>query len=424
MNAPERTSVGAASAAMQRSQALPLAGIRIADFTWIGAGSFTTKLLADFGADVIKVESAERLDTLREGAPFKDGIPGVNRSGYFADRNSSKRSITVNLKRPQGQALVKRLVAQSDVVANNFTPGTMEKFGLGYEAVREIRPDIVYLAMSMQGATGPECNYLGYGATIGALTGLQHLCGLPELDPAGTGTNYPDHVPNPTHAAFAVLAALRHRRRTGEGQCIDMAQSEPTIALLGPAVLEWTANGRVAQRRGNQHLACAPHGVYPCAGADRWIAIAVTSDAAWDSVIEVLDRPAWMLDAALRDAAARFERRAEIDAKLAESTRRHEAVPLMQAPQARGVAAGAVRDVADLMQRDPQLRHRGHWVQLDHPEMGPSIYNAPAFRMSGLEPVPRVPAPLLGQHTDEVLRDLLAMSDADIAALREDGVLR
>lgn len=403
---------------------LPLAGIRVTDFTWIGAGSFTTKLLADFGADVIKIESAERLDTLREGAPFKDGIRGVNRSGYFADRNTSKRSITVNMKQPEGQALVRRLIEKSDVVANNFTPGTMEKFGLGYDSVSQLKPDIVYLAMSMQGASGPEHKYLGYGMTIGALTGLHHLCGLPDREPTGTGTNYPDHVPNPCHGAFAVLAALRHRRHTGQGQFIDMAQTEPTVALLGPAVLEWTANGKVAERRGNQHLATAPHGVYPCAGEDRWIAIAVTSDAAWDALVDTLGRPAWASDPSWRNAATRLERRESLDQQLASSTTDFDAEHLMTELQTRGVAAGAVRDVADLIRHDPQLHHRGHWVELQHPEMGPSIYNAPSFRLSGLASGPLLPAPLLGQHTDDVCRELLQLDTIQIADLRERGVLR
>ena len=406
------------------SNDLPLAGVRVTDFTWIGAGSFTTKLLADFGADVIKIESRERLDTLRDSPPFKDGVRGVNRSGYFADRNTSKRSMTVNMKTAEGQALVKRLVEQSDVIANNFTPGTMEKFGLGYDAVRAIKPDIIYLSMSMQGATGPEFNYLGYGMTIGALTGLQYLCGLPDRDPAGTGTNYPDHVPNPCHAAFALLAALRHRRRTGQGQYIDMAQTEPTIALLGPAVLEWTANGHVSQRRGNQHLACSPHGVYPCKGNDRWIAIAATTDAMWQSLREALENPAWMQDPVLATGRARLERASEIDAMLGRETAGWDAEALMGALQAKGVAAGAVRDVADLIKNDPQLKHRAHWVRMNHPEMGETMYNAPAFRISGVGTGPRSPAPLLGGDTEVVCREILGMSEDEYAKLLASGALR
>ena len=237
---------------------LPLHGVRVADFTWIGAGSFTTKLLADHGADVIKIESRGRMDSLRSTRPYKDGVPGINRSGYFADRNSSKRSITLNLKTEAGKDLARRLIATSDIVANNFTPGTMEKFGLGYQAVREIKKDIIYIAMSMQGADGPEHKYLGYGLTMGALTGLQFLSGLPDHEPAGTGTNFSDHIPNPCHAAFAILAALRHRRLTGEGQYIDVAQTEPTIALLGPTMADCSANNRIPERSGNERAPLAP----------------------------------------------------------------------------------------------------------------------------------------------------------------------
>jgi len=401
---------------------LPLEGVRVADFTWIGAGAFTTKLLADFGAQVIKIESAERLDALRGSRPFRDGKPGVNRSGYFADRNSSKRGITLNLKNPKGQEFARRLIARSDVVANNFSPGVMEKFGLGYDAVRRIRPDIVYVSMSMQGAAGPDHKYLGFGLTIGALTGLQYLSGLPECEPAGTGTNFPDHIPNPCHAAFAVLAALFHRRRTGEGQFIDLAQTEPMISLLGPTILNYTVNGDLSERNGNMRLPRVPHGVYPCAGEDRWIAISAWTDQAWDSLVRVLGFPNWA-DRELSSAEKRLARRKEIDAGIAEVTRLREADELMTALQSEGVPAGVVRSAADVILSDPQLRHRGHWVHLNHQEMGRSLYNAPPFRMSGVDAVPRTPAPLLGEHTAEICREVFELADDEIASLRQDGVL-
>jgi benzylsuccinate CoA-transferase BbsF subunit len=402
----------------------PLAGITVADFTWIGAGSYTTKILADFGADVIKIESAERLDTLRDAKPFQGGIRGVNRSGYFADRNSSKRSVTLNMKTAEGRALARRIIEQADVVANNFTPGTMEKFGLGYEAVREFRKDIVYISMSMHGQTGPEARYLGYGLTMGAVTGLHHLCGLPDQEPAGTGTNFPDHVPNPSHAAFAILAALRHRRRTGEGQFIDVAQIEPTIALLGPAVMDFTANGRVTGRVGNQHIAAAPHGVYPARGTDRWIALSAPTDAAWRALLQVLEDLALAQDARFATATARWEHRAELDAALGRSTAQHDALELAQRLQQHGVAAGPVQDAADVLLRDPQLQARGHWVHLEHPEMGRTVYNALPMRMSRTPGYPNRPAPLLGQHTDEVLRERLGLAQAEIDALRAQGALQ
>lgn len=402
----------------------PLAGITVADFTWIGAGSYTTKILADFGADVIKIESAERLDTLRDAKPFQGGVRGVNRSGYFADRNSSKRSVTLNMKTEEGRALARRLIERSDVVANNFTPGTMEKFGLGHKAVRAFKPDAIYIGMSMHGQVGPESRYLGYGLTMGAVTGLHQLCGRPELDPAGTGTNFPDHVPNPAHAAFAILAALRHRRRTGQGQFIDVAQIEPTIALLGPAVMDYTANGHVAGRVGNQHIAGAPHGVYPSRGEDRWIAISASSEVAWQALLHVLEDPALEQDTRFAGMAGRWEHRAALDEALARSTVLHDALELAQRLQQRGVAAGPVQDAADVLQRDPQLQAREHWVYLDHPEMGRTVYNGLPFKMSRTPGFPHRPAPLLGQHTDEVLKEKLELAAAEIVALRAQGALQ
>jgi len=402
---------------------LPLEGIRVTDFTWIGAGSYATKILADFGADVVKIESSRRVDSLRLAAPYKDKVKGVNRSGYFADRNTSKRSITIDMKHPRALELVSKLIAQSDIVANNFTPGVMERFGLGYEAVCGIRPDIIYLAMSMQGATGPEHGYMGYGASMVALTGLQHLSGLPDREPAGTGTNYPDHVPNPCHAAFAVLAAMRYRRLTGKGQYIDLAQTEPTVALLGPTILDLTVNGRVQQRNGNAHPWAAPHGLYPCSGDDRWIALTVMEDVQWRGLAGALGSPSWMSAEELCCRESRYLHREEIDARLAKETARFAAEDLMHALQAAGVPAGAVQNAEDLVKRDPQLKHRGHWITLDHPEMGKSIYNAAPFRSSLGHPSAMRPAPLLGQHTEEVCMELLGMSREDVRRAVEDMLL-
>jgi benzylsuccinate CoA-transferase BbsF subunit len=327
------------------------------------------------------------------------------------------------MKHPKALALTKKLIAQSDIVANNFTPGVMERFGLGYDAVRAIRPDVIYVSMSMQGSSGPEHKYLGYGASMAALTGLQHLTGLPGREPAGTGTNFPDHVPNPCHAAFAVMAALRHRRRTGEGQLIDIAQTEPTIALLGPTFLDLTVNGRVQQPNGNDHPWAAPHGVYPCKGDDRWIAICVMDNVQWMALGDVLGNPAWARDPALRASAARYARRRELDSSLAAETGRWVAEDLMHALQARRVPAGVAQTAADVVERDPQLAHRRHWVTLEHPEMGNTIYNAPPVRFSRTPTELTRAAPLLGEHTDEICRELLGLSDEEIRKLKEESVL-
>ncbi|MGW0810877.1 CaiB/BaiF CoA transferase family protein [Nonomuraea sp. NPDC002799] len=399
----------------------PLSGVRVADFCWVGAGSFTTKLLADHGADVIKVESRAKVDGIRLSPPFAGGRAGVDRSGYFADRNTSKRSLALNLKTEEGRELARRLVAESDVVANNFTPGTMDRFGLGWEDVRRINPGAVYLAMSMQGDSGPERDHLGYGITISALVGLHHFTGLPGRAPVGTGTNYPDHVPNPCHAAFAVLAALRHRRRTGQGQYIDIAQTEPTIAVLGPLLMDWTVNGRDIGPQGNDHPRRAPHGVYRCAGQDRWIAISVLRDEQWEPLVRVLALdvpPEW------RHEAERHRARDRLNELIGAAVAARDADALARELREAGVPAGVVQNSADLVDHDPQLAAREHWLRLDHPEMGTTLYNAPPFRLTG-DPVRlRHPAPLLGQHTDEVCREVLGLDDAQIAACREAGALR
>ncbi len=409
---------------MTGERRLPLQGLLIADFCWIGAGSYTTKILGDLGADVIKIESSTRLDSLRLAGPYKDGKPGINRSGYFADRNTSKRGITLDMKHPRALNVIMRLIMKSDIVANNFAAGVMEKFGLGAADVLKAKPDIIYLAMSMQGSQGPQRDFRGTGSSIAALTGIQELSGLPGRVPAGTGTNYPDHLPNPCHAAFAVLAALRHRRRSGQGQYIDFAQTEPMLSLLGPTFLDLTVNGRLQTRRGNDHPWAAPHGVYPCAGDDRWIAITVMNDPQFAALADVMGQPPWALDARWATLPERHRNRAELDRLLAEQTAAQEPQELMRRLQAAHVPAGAVQDARDVTRTDPQLAHRGHWVRLPHAEMGSSIYNNLPFRFTRTPVRPTRPAPLLGEHTREVLGDLLGYAVSEIDELEAQQVLR
>jgi len=403
---------------------LPLAGLRIADFCWIGAGSYTTKIFADLGADAIKIETSTRLDSLRQAGPYKDGIPGVNRSGYFADRNASKRGMTIDLKHPRALEIVKRVIAQSDIVANNFAAGVMEKFGLGYEDCVAIKPDIIYLAMSMQGSKGPQQHFRGTGSSIAALTGIQELSGLPDRVPAGTGTNYPDHLPNPTHAAFALLAALRYRRRTGKGQYIDFAQTEPMLSLMGPTFLDLTVNDRLQKRRGNDHPWAAPHGVYPTRGEDNWIAISVMNDAQWAAMVAVMGQPEWALDEKWQTMPQRYNGRAELEELISQFTASHDKHELMLKLQEAGVPAGAVQDAREVTKADPQLKHREHWVYLPHAEMGESIYNNLPFRFSRTPVRPRCASPLLGEHTREILRELVGLSEAEIDDLQANEVLR
>jgi benzylsuccinate CoA-transferase BbsF subunit len=398
----------------------PLDGLRIADFSWVGAGPFLTKPLADHGAEVIKIESRVRTDVIRSMPPFRDGVPGVDRSGYFADRNSSKRSICLDLRDQAARDLALRLIAVSDVVVNNFTPGTMDRLGLGYAAARAVRPDIVYLEMPMQGGSGPHRDFRGYGLSIGAAGGLFGLSGYPDLPPVGTGTNYPDHVPNPLHGAIAVLAALLRRRRTGQGGYIELAQLESTANVIGPALIA-AAAGHPVERAGNDDPLAAPHGVYPCAGEDRWCAIAVTGDAQWSALVRVLGSPGWA--AAFATPDARRAGRDRLDALLASLTRDWKGPDLADALTAAGVPAAPVQNAADLLERDPQLAARGHAVRLDHPVMGESVYSGIPYRLSRTPGRLRSPAPLLGADTHDVCTRLLGLDEADYRRLSGTGAI-
>lgn len=397
---------------------LPLEGVRIVDFCWIGAGSYTTKILADMGADVIKMESSVYLDSLRKAPPFKDGVAGVNRSGYFADRNSSKRSFTMDMKHPDAREAALKMLASADVVTNNFTPGVMERFGLSYAEVKKVRPDIVYVAMSMQGQDGPEANYLGYGLTIGALTGLQALCGQPGREPAGTGTNYPDHIPNPSHAAFAILAALRHRRRTGQGQMLDMAQTEPMIAMLGTAVTAAADGVSLPSQTGNRHRDGVVQGVYPVAGADRWIAVSIEDQQRW----QAFDAALGGFGSNWATQAQRLAHQDALDIVIGDRTRDLDGMVLLAQLQAAGVTSGLVQTAADVIS-DPQLMSRNHWQRIRHAEAGDMLYNAPSYRFSAVPSDLRGPAPDLGQHTDEIAADILGLTPEGIAQARAAKLL-
>ncbi|MFE9629077.1 CaiB/BaiF CoA transferase family protein [Streptomyces sp. NPDC006527] len=400
---------------------LPLDGVRVADFTWVGAGPFLTKPLADHGADVIKIESRRRMDPIRSMAPFRDGRPGPNRSGYFANRNSSKRSICLDLKTPRGKELALDLIAKSDIVASNFTPGTMDRLGLGYQDVIAVRPDIIYLEMPMQGNVGPHRGFRGYGLTIAAAGGLLGLTGYPDRPPVGTGTNYPDHVPNPLHAAVAVLAALRRRRRTGQGQYIELAQLESTSNVIGPALLAAAVGLRI-DRTANEDTAAAPHGVYPCAGEDRWCALAVSTDEHWQALINVLGKPEWVAQDAYATAGGRWTARRELDTLVAAATATREADDLADALTAAGVPAAVVSNAAQV-RADPQLNARDHWKTLDHPEMGPSVYDNIPYRLSATPGRLRGPAPLLGADTRDVCLDLLGLTPDQYERLAAEGVV-
>ncbi|MEX4008506.1 CaiB/BaiF CoA transferase family protein [Neoaquamicrobium sediminum] len=399
----------------------PLAGVRILDLTWVGAGPFCTKVLADFGAEVVKVESARRPDQLRKAEPLV-GSRSIEESGYFANRNAGKLSVSVDLKHPQARGVVLAMAARSDVVINSFSFGVMERLGLEYEDMKSARPDIICLSMPLAGRDGPYRDFVGYGMNIAALVGLMAMGALPARWPVGTGTNFPDHLPNPLHAAFAILAALAYRRRTGLGQEIVLSQIESTLAPFADDILEWGANGNVPSGAHDDPQA-APHGLFPCRGEDRWIALSVTGNAAFERFSRVIERPELATDPRFADHPIRRARAAELDAIVSQWSRRHEPRAAVELLQAAGIAAGVVQNAADLVDHDPHLAARGFWQRLDHPVMGKTLYHGVPARIEGIDSGYRSSAPLLGQHNDELPR-LSGLSRERIAALKNEGGLR
>ncbi len=399
-----------------------LEGVRFADFTWAGAGPFSTKLFSDFGADVVKIESRSRPDPVRVGGPFKDGRFGIDRSGYFASRNTRKKSLCMNMKNERSREILFDLIRKSDVVSNNFGPGAMERLGLGYEDVKAIKPDVIYLSMPMYGEDGPFANLVGVGMTISAVTGLMWQTGYAGEAPLGPGTHFPDHAANPYHAAFAVMAALRHRRATGRGLKIDLAQVESTINCMGLPFLEYATTGVERPRVGNRSPHHAPHGIFRCAGDDEWCAVAVMDDAQWPAFCAVIGASALAEDRSLDTAAGRLAAVDRIEKELSAWTMGRSAADVMGAMQARGVPAGVVATSRRLMERDERLAARGFWQTLDHPEIGPSRFTSPPYVLDG-ERVELLRPPLIGEHTESVLTGILGYGPDRIAELRAKGAL-
>jgi len=424
---------------------LPLDGVRVADFSWYGAGPIATQTLAWYGAEVIRVESEARVDGLRTTQPSPPGKTGYNVSGYYNNFNSNKLSFTLNMRRPEAREIALRLIATSDVVVENYQAGVFERWGLTYEAMTAVRTDVIFVRMPVAGTTGPHRDFSAFGAVMTPITGLNHLSGYPDRPPIGVGTNYPDYVINPGHLTVAVLAALRHRRRTGRGQYVEVAQIESTIPVVGPAIVDYTANGRVQTRQGNRQENAAPHGVFPCkprvatpplpgalapVGApaspgeeDRWVAISVFSDAQWESLKPVMGMPAWAEEARFATLAARKANEDDLERLVGDWTKDQEAEDLAGRLQAAGVPAGVVQTSEDVLDHDAHLRERGYYVYLDHPETGRSAYDGSPFRMSKTPGGPTRPAPLLGEHTQYVASEVLGLSDEEIADLVANQVL-
>ncbi len=422
----EHTAVVAAESRRPASLAgaggsLPFEGLKVADFSWIGVGPLTAKFFADHGATVVRVENTNPPDRLRNVGPFKDGEMGVDNSQFFAMANSSKKGIVLDLKQPAGRDVAKRLLAWCDVAFESFTPGTMKDLGLDYDVARELNPDIIMVSTCLMGQTGPAARLAGYGYHAAAISGFYEVTGWPDRPPAGPFTAYTDIIA-PSFLATSVAAALDHRRRTGEGQYIEQSQMESALYFLSEQVLDYQVNGVVPRRCGNEDAGMAPHGIYQCAGDDRWVAIACATDGHWEALKAELVSPAWAADPALADLPARLARRLEIDAQLSEWTAGQTPEEVMARLQAAGVPAGAVQRSSELL-ADPQLAHRRFFRPLEHSVMGEIPYEGHQYVIAGYESGPRFAAPCLGEHTFEILTETLSIPEEEAAQLLGSGAV-
>jgi benzylsuccinate CoA-transferase BbsF subunit len=400
--------------------ALPLAGIRVVELCTGAAGPTVGKALAEYGAEVLRIESRKRPDTHR-GGPNK---ARWNKSPSFVKLHRNKKSVTINMQMPRGKELLRDLIAVSDVVTENFSLGVLERWGFGYDRLREIKPDIILISLKGLGNTGPFASHVTWGPNLMCLFGSTYLWNSPDskAPTEEARTQHPDFMSGIAGAA-AVLAALLYRERTGQGMYIDGAQIETGASLLGPYYLDYIVNGRNPRPQGNRRPGAAPHGAYPCAGDDKWCVIAVESQEQWRRFCEAIGNPAWCRDERFATPLARERNVAELDRLVGEWTRQYSGQEVMDRLQAVGVAAAPVQDVEDQVKHDRHARERGLWAEIEEPEMGVVISERPPVLMSATPPGIRTHAPLFGEHTNDVLRDLLHLSDAEIEALTAEGVL-
>ncbi|MCS6802886.1 MAG: CoA transferase [Chloroflexota bacterium] len=403
---------------------LPLDGIRIIDFTWQIAGPLSSQIFADHGAEVIKVESSVHPDGLRTMlVPRPPWTDSLNQSGIFNMFNTSKRSITLNLQTEGGHALLRRLIAVADVVIDNYGVDPYPRWGMSEAALRAINPDIIIARSSVMGRSGPQQHFIGFGYSISGQAGLNAAIGFPGDPPVAVCTAHPDYSCNPYHLVIAILAALHHRDRTGEGQLIDLSQHESTVVMNGASLLDYTANGVVAQPSANRHPQRAPHGAYPARGNDRWVALACESDDEWRRLAAAIGQPELADDPRFATLAARKANEDALDAIIAGWTRQWTPREAAERLQAAGVPAAPANTVTDLL-RDQHLLARRRYRRIDHPELGSTLVSEPGFLLTETPLLPRRHPVLLGEDTEAILRDLLGLDDEAIAMHYVEGVLQ
>ena len=398
-----------------------LEGIKVLECAFAAAAPITTTQLTVHGATVIKVETHKRLDMLRVVPPYRGGKADINRGAVFEALNAGKHGISLDLSKSKAQEIVFKLALWADVVVDGYTPGVMKRWGLDYGNIKKRKADIIYLSTTQQGQFGPHANFLGYGWQAAALGGFYQLTGWPDREPSQVWGAYTDFI-NPYHQSSVIMAALLYRQRTGKGVYIDESQFECGLKFLRPAILDYTVNGRVAKRMGNRNPQGAPHGVFKCRGEDRWVAIAVFSDEDWISFCRVIGKSEWIKDGRFATIGARKKNEDDLEKLVEQWTVKYNPEDIMQKLQSAGISAGVVATFEDLMDNDPQLRHRGAFPTVEHPVTGMQIHRAPSYKMSLTPPEIR-PAPMLGEHNRYVLKDIVGLTDADIDDLLAEGCI-
>ncbi len=404
----------------------PLDGVRIIEMGQLIAIPFAMKMLADMGAQVIRLESTGRLESYRSDSVYQNDVSGEfwNKGANFYEQNRNKLGVTLDLSKPEGLQILKDLVSVADVFSENFTPRVIKNFGLEYEDLKRIKPDIIMVSSTGYGFYGPWANYGATGPATEGAAGLAYQTGYLGGQPVMAEIPYTDYTSG-EHTVFAVMAALMHRLSTGQGQFVDISQTQATSATIPEILMDFSANGRSGQRMGNQDTSMSPHGCYPCQGDDRWITIAVATDNEWQALCRVLGQDGWATDTRFEDSLSRWKNRDELDALIGPVTAPWEAHELMRALQNEGVAAGAVFDSKDLL-FDPHLNERGFYEVVSHHEttgIPPLPYAGRPWKLSQTPSVPGKAAPLMGEHNTLILSELLGKTTAEMAVLEETGII-
>jgi len=402
------------------SSNVALEGLKVVDFGWVAADPQVSRQLSYHGAVVVRVECHRALDTLRVCPPYKENKPHVNGSGFFAAYNVNKYGMSVDLTKPAAKEVARRLVAWADVLTEGMTPGALKNHYLDYESCRAINPGIIYLSTSTFGQQGPYRAAAGYGLYAAGYAGFSHILGWPDRGPLYSYNYLTDFIA-PQFGVVAVLGALRRRRRTGEGTYIDLSQVESGLYALGVSLLDYRVNGNVAGRLGNRDPWMAPHGVYPCRGKNRYVALAVASEVQWDSLCRLIAAP-WCTEGRFATLALRKQHEDELDEMLADWTSQFTAEQAMERLAGAGISAAVVETCEDLFQ-DPQLKAREHFQRLRHSEIGEHAYHSPAYRLSRTPHRFIKASPCLGEDNEYIYREILGYTDEEISELLIAGVI-